>query len=97
MYNGARDSYITYERLPSPIVISLGDGSSVKSTHHGILLVQHQEIDALHTPTFRYSLLSVGEFDMRGYSTEFGNGKCSIQGPQNTDAMTGSRNGRLYT
>jgi len=96
MYNGVRGSYITYERLPSPIVISLGDGSSVKSTHHGTLFVQRQEIDALHTPTFRYSLLSVGEFDTRGYITKFGNGKCSIQGPQDTDAMTGSRNGRLY-
>ena len=74
MYNGVRGRCITCERLPCPIVISLCDGSSVKSTHHGILLIQHQEIDALHTPTFRYSLLSVGEFDTRGYITKFGNG-----------------------
>ena len=40
MYNGARGNYTTYGRLPSPIVVGLGDECSVKSTHHGTLLVQ---------------------------------------------------------
>jgi len=92
MYNGARGNYTTYGRLPSPIVIGLGDESSVKSTRHGTLLEQRY----IAYTYLSILLLPVGEFDTRGYTTKFGNGKCSFQGPQNADAMTGSQNGRLY-
>ena len=57
--------------------------------------MQNHQIDALHTPSFRYSLLSVAELDSQGYHTKFGNGKCSIQN-SNVTVMTGSRNGQLY-
>jgi len=57
--------------------------------------VQDHQIDALHTPLFRYSLLSVAELHSQGYHTKFGNGKCSIQ-DSNVTVMTGSRNGQLF-
>jgi len=57
--------------------------------------VQDHQIDTLHTPSFRYSLLSVIELDSQGYHTKFGNGKCSIQN-SNVMVMTGSRNGQLF-
>ena len=96
MYNGT--DFITYGRLPNPIQIQLGDKTSVLATHHGSLRVQNHRINALHTPSFRYSLLSVSELDSSGYYIKFRNGKCSIQDPQNPSVtiMTGSRNGQLY-
>ena len=93
MHNG--NDFTTYERLPNPIRIQLGNKTCVFATHHGSVRVQDHQIDALHTPSFRYSLLSVAELDSQGYHTKFGNGKCSIQN-SNVTVMTGSRNGQLF-
>ena len=93
MHNG--NDFTTYERLPNPIRIQLGNKTCVLATHHGSLRVQNHQIDALHTPSFRYSLLSVAQLDSQGYHTKFGNGKCSIQDSHVT-VMTGSRNGQLF-
>jgi len=73
----------------------VGNKTYIFATHHGSIRVQDHQIDALHTPSFRYSLLSVAELDFQGYHTKFGNGKCSIQN-SNVTAMTGSRNGQLF-
>jgi len=95
MHNG--NDFTTYECLPNPIRIQLGNKTCVLATHHGFLQVQSHLIDALHTPSFRYSLLSVVELDSQGYHTKFGNGKCSIQNHHSHVAViTGSRNGQLY-
>jgi len=84
-------------RLPNPIRIQLGDKTCVLATHHGSIRVQNHQIDALHAPSFRYSLLSVAQLDSHGYHTKFGNGKCSIQDPySHVTVMTGSRNGQLF-
>ena len=96
MFNGQRRSFITYEPLPNPIDIGLGDETLVRVTHHGILLLQNQQIDAFHTPTFRCSLLSVGDLDRRGYDINFCDGKCTIFDAQRSITMTGRRNGQLY-
>ena len=79
----------------NPIRILLGNKTCVLATHIGSVRVQDHQIDALHTPSFRYSLLSVAELDSQGYHTKFGNGKYSIQ-DSNVTVMTGSRNGQLY-
>jgi len=96
MYNGDKHGYITYNRLPSPIDIKLGDDTNVRTTHQGIISIQNHRLNALHTPSFRYSLLSVGDLDTHGYITEFGNGKCAILDLQRNVAMTGRKNGKLY-
>ena len=72
--NGSKNGFISYVRLDIPIIIRLGDHTSNKVTNHGNVLVQNQCLNALHTPTFRYSLLSVGEFDRLGYITRFADG-----------------------
>jgi hypothetical protein len=98
MYNGTPDTFISYNRLPNPIEIRLGDNTSILSTHYGSLLVQNHRIEALHTPTFRHSLLSVGEFDNRGYSTLFANGQCTISSDDSLEValISGHLNGKLY-
>jgi len=77
------------------IRIQLGNKTCIFATHHDSVRVQDHQIDALHTPSFRYSLLSVAELDSQGYHTKFGNGKCSIQN-SNVTVMTGNRNGQLF-
>ena len=95
MHNGNDFDFNTYKRLPNPIRIQLGNKTYVFATHHGSVRVQDHQIDALHTPSFRYSLLSVVELDSQRYHTKFGNGKCSIQN-SNVTVMTGSQNGQLF-
>jgi len=93
MHNG--NDFTTYERLSNRIRIQLGNKTCVFTTHHGSVRVQDHQIGALHTPSFRYSLLSVAELDSEGYHTKFDNSKCSIQN-SNVTVMTGSRNGQLF-
>jgi hypothetical protein len=57
MYNGAQNRFRTYSRLPQPIDIKLGDDTVIQATHKGLIQVQNHWINALHLPTFRYSLL----------------------------------------
>jgi hypothetical protein len=96
MHNG--NDFITDERLSDPIQIQLGDKTCVLVTHHGSIRVQNHQFNALHTPSFRYSLLLVAELDSQGYHTKFDNGKCSIQNSKDSlvTVMTGSRSEQLY-
>ena len=95
MHNGNDFDFNTYEHLPNPIRIQLGNKTCIFATPHGSVRVQDHQIDALHTPSFCYSLLSVTELDSQGYHTKFGNGKCSTQ-DSNVTVMTGSRNGQIF-
>ena len=73
MYNGPKSAYLTYRHLSYPIDIKLGDDSCVRVTHYGELSIHKHRIEVLHTPTFRYSLLSVSEFNDQCYIVTFGN------------------------
>jgi len=75
-------SFSIYIKLSLPIVIELGDNNSVTPTHYGFVNVkQGYQVEALHTPTFRVSLLSINQFDLGGHMNIFENGKCSITLP----------------
>jgi len=77
-----RSSFETFKKLSLPIVIELGDNNSVTATHYGFVdVIQGYQVEALHTPTFRLSLLSIKQFDLGGHTTIFRNGKCSITSP----------------
>jgi hypothetical protein len=97
MYNGPQNRFRTYSRLPHPIDIKLGDNTAIQATHKGLIQVQNHWIKALHLPTFRYSLLSVGDLDIHGYRTSFENGRCIISDSTvQKIMMTGQKNGMLY-
>jgi len=62
--------------------MELGDNNSVTATHYGIFdIIQSYQVEALHTPTFRLSLLSINKLDLSGHTTIFRNRKCSITSP----------------
>jgi len=97
MYNGPRSRLWTYSRLSHTINIRLADVTIVQATHKGLVQVQNHWVKALHLPTLRYSLLSVGELDTHGYSTTFKKGMCIISDPANQRMiMLGQKNGMLY-
>jgi len=95
MCNGSKLDFLAYYRLMTPIDVMLGDDTCVRVTHYGTILVQNLQIDALHTPTLRYSLLSIGELNDQGNITIFGNDRCIIQ-DYTTTLITGSKNGKLF-
>jgi len=95
MYNGNKSDFSAYYQLNTPINILLGDNTSIQITHYGTIYVQNLEIDALHTPTLRYSLLSIGELNDQGNITIFGNNQCIIR-DHNTVLITGTKNGKLF-
>ena len=75
-------SFSTFKKLSLPIVIELGDNNSVTATHYGFVdVIQGYQVEALHTPTFRLSLLWINQLDLGGHTTIFKNGKCSITSP----------------
>jgi hypothetical protein len=76
-----RSTFSTFKKLSLPIVIELGDKNSVTATHYGFVDIQGYQIEALHTPTFRLSLLSINQLDLGGHTKIFWNGKCSITSP----------------
>jgi len=77
-----RSSFSTFKNLSLPIVIELGDDNSVTTTHYGFVnVIQGYQVEALHTPTFRLSLLSINQLDLGGHTTIFWDGKCSITSP----------------
>jgi hypothetical protein len=61
-----------------------------------LFTVQHQEIDALHLPTFRYPLLSVHRLAREGYTVTFTDQDCIILDKRSIITMTGRSNGNLY-
>jgi hypothetical protein len=45
------------------------------------LTIQGNQVEALQTPTFRLSLLSINQLDLGAHTTIFQHGKCSITLP----------------
>ena len=64
--------------------------------HYGELSIHKHRIEALRTPTFRYSLLSVSEFNDQSYIVTFGNNKCLITDSKRNIIVSGTKNGRLF-
>jgi len=80
-----RTTFNSIKQLRQPIVIELGDDNKVTVSHHGLVNVsQEYEVNALYTPTFQLSLLSITQLDTAGYTSTFGRGKCSISSPSIT-------------
>jgi len=90
-----RTRFNSIKKLRQPIVIELGDDNKVTVSHHGLVNVsQEYEVNALYTPTFQISLLSINQLDTAGYTSTFGCGKYSISSPSIT--ITGNRVNDLY-
>jgi hypothetical protein len=71
-----------FKKLSLPIIIELGDNNSVTATHYSFVnVIQGYQVEALHTPTFRLSLLSINQLDLGRHTTIFQNGKCCINSP----------------
>ena len=90
-----RSCFVSFKRLPSPIIIKLGDETTVTATFHGLINIsQGLQLNTLYTPTFRLSLLSINQLDLAGYTMTFRRGKCSIF----TDStnIIANRTGDLY-
>jgi hypothetical protein len=78
------------KKLRQPIFIELGDDKKVTASHDALINVpQEHAVNALYTPTFRLSLLSINQLDTAGYTSTFGRGKCFISSPSIT--ITGNR------
>jgi len=91
-----RSSFLTYERLARPIPIKLGDETVVMAYYHGrIIVFQGYCANALHTPTFRMSLLSISQLDDDGFTTIFSNGQCSMKNLRLK--VDGNRSRGIYT
>jgi hypothetical protein len=93
-----RSFFISYKRLPSPITIKLGYDTTVTATYHGLAhITQDLQLDALYTPTFRLSLLSISQLEHARYTTTFQRGKCFISADtSSTASITANRVGDLY-
>ena len=90
-----RSGFISFKRLPSPVIIKLGDETTVTATFHGLVNIsQDLQFNALYTPMFRLSLLSIYQLDLAGYTMTFQRGKCSIFTHWTT--IIANRTGDLY-
>jgi len=77
-----RNSLSTFKILSLPIVIQLGDDNSVTATHYGFVnIILGDQVEALHTPTFWLSHLSINQLDLGRHTTIFQDGECSITSP----------------
>jgi len=83
------------KKLCQPIVIELGDDNKVTVSQHGLVNVsQENKVNALYTPTFRFSLLSINQLDTAAYTSTFGRVNCFISSWSIT--ITGNRVNDLY-
>ena len=61
-----RNSFITFKTLCESILIKLGGESTVVAFHCGFVYVSGFKLEAIYTPTFRASLLSISQLDRVG-------------------------------
>jgi hypothetical protein len=74
-----RTAFRTFKRLPNPYKIRLGDGHTVLARYSGLITVTEQlTILALYVPDFKFSLLSVPQFDTCGIETRFHSGSAHL-------------------
>ena len=90
-----RTSFTAYKKLPTSIDIRLGDKTRVRATHQGTVDLGGIEVNALHTPTFRVYLLSIGQLDDAGYTSTFRQGICTIGAP-GAGTIRGCKRGSIY-
>jgi len=77
-----RTSFSKFKKQSLPIVIELEDNNSVAATHYGFVdVIQGYQVEALHSPTFRLSCLSINQLDLGGHTTIFQDRKCSMTSP----------------
>jgi len=61
-----------FKKLSLPIMIARGDDNSGTSKHYGFInVIQGYHVEALHTLTFRLSLLSNNQLDLSGHTAIF--------------------------
>jgi len=90
-----RTRFNSIKKLRQPMIIELGDDNKVAVSHHGLVNVsQKYKGNALYTPRFRLSLLSINQLDTAGYTSTFVRGKCSISSSSIT--ITGNQVNDLY-
>ena len=76
----AAPNFSTFKKLSLHIVIKLGDNNSVTTTHYSLIdIIQDYQVKALHTPTFRLSLLSISQLHLAGIRQYFGTETLSLQ------------------
>ena len=73
-----RNSFITFKKLCKSLLIELGDKSTVIASHYGLVNISGSKLEAIYTPTFRVSLLSIGQLDRTGALSTFGQGAFTI-------------------
>jgi len=65
-----RSSFSAFKKLSLSIVIEIRDVNSVAATGNGFLkVIQGQYVEALNTPSFELSLLSMNQLDLGGHMT----------------------------
>jgi hypothetical protein len=74
----------------------LGQGSVTKTVEspEGRTTLKFNSV--LHTPDLTANLISVGRFDIAGFSVTFGNGRATFVDPAGTSFMSGDRAGSMY-
>ena len=87
--------FTAYKKLSTSIDIRLGDKTRVGATHQSTVDLGGIEINALHTPTFRVSLLSIGQLHNAGYTSTFRQGICTIGAP-GTATIRGCKRDSIY-
>ena len=91
-----RSCFISFKSLPLPITIKLGDQTTVITTFHRLVNIsQGLRFNALYTPTFRLSLLSINQLHLAGYTTTFRRGKCYIFADK-APTIIANHTGNLY-
>jgi len=72
-------SFSIFKKLSVANVIQLESDNSVTATHCKFVnIIQGYQLEVLHTPTFRLSLLSISQLDPGGPRSIFQIGKCFI-------------------
>jgi hypothetical protein len=74
----------------------LGQGSVTKVVETLGARTKLQFNTVLHTPDLTANLISVGRFDIAGFTVAFGNGHATFIDPAGTSFMTGKRDGSMY-
>jgi hypothetical protein len=83
-------------KLSLHIIIELRDKDSVTATHDSLVdIILGDQVEALHTPTFRVALHSINQLDLGGHMTIFRNGKCSSTSTSSCN-LAGKLNNSIY-
>jgi len=91
-----RSRFSPFKKLSLPIIIKLGNKNSVTTTYYVFVdVIQSYQVKALHTPTFRLSLLWIKQLNCGGHTSIFRHRKCSITSPFSC-TLTGKISNGIY-